>query len=455
MPTPTSPRRARGRAALTLPAALVVPLAAGAASAGAGPTATEPTVHVRTPTAGAQLRDGTVRVTGSYSSDQPVTRVSVVLCRTDAQQRCRDYLTSATAGTFATGWTALKAALTPDSSTGGRTGSFALTATNLPTATMRAATYASDAETPKGPRMSVDFGVTASSNPPGPGYITIMWGRAGWQAAGGEGCSRRPANARTLEQNAKDLLARGLFGVGGVVTSRANETTRQCTRNYVLESSWADLARLRDRYGWSVISQSKTYPDLTTLDTEAEVLAETRDTLATFRSHGHARAWGAFAYPDNKRNGFVQAIVNRYFAFGRIYGDGINSRAEVTQPPHWMTTLSVNGGQCHNEALDCHTMTGVNNQRTTVPAVISRSLRPGADQWGVVQFYRIVDGKYGVGVGSGLRWDCTSSDWRNRWTGQPELYCRNSFLEALAGRSSSARIADPVTVAKAWGRRPG
>lgn len=449
MPTTAHRRRLPVRGALLLlPAALAAPLAAGSASADV-----EPTVTVRTPAEGAALTGGTVSVTGSYSSDRQVTRVSVVLCRTDAEDRCRDYLTSTTSGTFAAAWTGLKATPTPNASTGGRTGTFALTATNLPTATMKALTYASDAETPKGPRVEVDFRVTKSTTPPGPGFITILWGRAGWQAAGGEGCSIRPANARTLEQNAADLAARGLFGVAAVVTSRTNETSHQCTKNYVLESSWADLARLRDRYGWSAISQSKTYANLTTL-TEAQILTETRDTLPIFRAHGHTRAWGAFAYPANQHDAESRAIVTRYFAFGRLYWNGVTTRPEATQPPYWMKTVSVNGGRCNNPAdSDCYNMPGV-GRRTMSPDTIGRILRPGADQWGIVQFYRIVDGKYGSGVGAGLRWDCTSSDWRNRWTGQPELYCRNSFLEALDKRSAAARVADPVTVAQAWGRRP-
>ena len=55
---------------------------------------------------------------------------------------------------------------------------------------------------------------------------------------------------------------------------------------------------------------------------------------------------------------------------------------------------------------------------------------------------------------SDIAWDCTSSDWRNRWTSAPEMYCRNSFLEALDGRSATAVNVDAAQVATAWGRNP-
>ncbi|MCB1300277.1 MAG: hypothetical protein KDB28_03155, partial [Tetrasphaera sp.] len=138
----------------------------------------------------------------------------------------------------------------------------------------------------------------------------------------------------------------------------------------------------------------------------------------------------------------------------RKYGTEINNRAAVMTYPYLVKTISVMGGRCNNVNLACYTMSVKNNKQMAPPERLSRILRPGADQWGVVQFYRIVEGSYGR-MGASVAWDCTSSDWRNRWTSQPEIYCRNSFLEAIDGRSKTAVNADAVDVAKAWGRTPG
>jgi hypothetical protein len=54
-----------------------------------------------------------------------------------------------------------------------------------------------------------------------------------------------------LNRVAAALSARGHTGVGSVVTARTNETTRSCVNTTVKYPSWADLATLRDTYGWS------------------------------------------------------------------------------------------------------------------------------------------------------------------------------------------------------------
>ena len=122
--------------------------------------------------------------------------------------------------------------------------------------------------------------------------------------------------------------------------------------------------------------------------------------------------------------------------------------------PYLVKTISVMGGRCNNRNLACYTMPVKNDRRTAPPARLGQILRPKANEWGVLQFYRIVEGSYGRMGSSDIAWDCTSSDWRNRWTSAPEMYCRNSFLEALDGRSATAVNVDAAQVATAWGRNP-
>lgn len=445
MSHPTSSRSHAARR-LALLGAAVIPVSIAAGAAGAS-GATGPTVTLTTPTAGSTNTDGRVTVTGTYSGPNKVTSVTVSGCRPDGS-RCKDYLLANTNGAFSGKWRGFPARLTPTSSDG-KSGTFTVVLSGLPGTRLRISAFASDAVTPRGGSATVNVAVKA---PEDPAFISVVFGRASWKAASGEGCTNQPNTARTLEQDAKDMALLGLMGVAQTVTSRVDETERLCPDNFAVEASWVDLARMRDAYGWSLTSQSKTYPDLTKLTT-TQVIDETAGTLPIFQAHGHTRAWGSFAYPNNKQNSTVQRIATNYFAFGRKYANDLNSRQNSMVFPYEMRTLSVNGGRCINVNLPCSTMPVVNDRVTTSPNNIGRILKPGPGHWGVVQFYRIVEGVEGK-MGQSFAWDCTSSDWRNRWTSQPELYCRNTMIEGLEKRNKSATSVDPAAVAIAWGRKP-
>lgn len=435
-------------------AGLAVVVGAALLSAGMSPAnAADPKATITAPTAGASLVGTSVTVRGNYSADSAIKDVRVALCKLDVatKQRCTAYLSDPATGSFLTAFRSIAANRTPNSQV---SGTFSLTGTSLPAGAYRAAAFAVTSSNPKGPSMQVTFTLTASDPDPTPGFVTILWGRTNWSVATGARCNNIPAGARTLEQNLIDLQSRGLKASGGVVVNRTAEATRTCVRNTVLQPSWADLARLRDDYGFTVVSQGMNYADMTLMRTDAQRFEESGATLPIFNSRGFTRAWGSFSYPNNKIDAPATAVVSNSFAFGRIYGTSVNKRANVMTYPYYMQTISVMGGRCNNPSLACYTMPVSNNRRTAPPSRLAGYLSPKTNEWGVVQFYRIVEGLYGR-MGGGIAWDCSSSDWRNRWTSHPEIYCRNNFLEALDLRANGTTNADAVTVAQAWGRTPG
>lgn len=222
----------------------------------------------------------------------------------------------------------------------------------------------------------------------------------------------------------------------------------------VTQSSWADLARLRDTYGWSFVSQGMSYIDMTTLSTDEERAAYSSGTLPLLEERGFTRAWGAFNFPNDKQDEASQTVVTRSFAFGRKYGEGINTPESVSTFPYPVDTKSVNGGRCYNIKLPCSRPGSVGGGGKTTPLpTLKAILNPAPGQWGVIQAYRLVEGKYGT-MGKPYAWDCTSPMWQNRWTGTAEVYCRNTFLAALNQRSKTAVVADHATVAEAWGIVP-
>ena len=296
---------------------------------------------------------------------------------------------------------------------------------------------------------------TARPEPSGtvaaPGFLTIAWGRSLWA----HGCNPATpaAGVRTLEQDAKDLKAYGLRGVGGIVVNRTSDT-RTCERG-VTNATWADLARLQTAYGWSFVSQSMNYTRMTTLTTDAQRYAETGATLAPLAARGHTQAWGAFFYPDDEQDLPAQQMVTKYFAFGRLYTlvPAFNTKAKATVFPYTALVYTPLGGRCYNAALPCHTIKVRNDRITAPPSAIVKALNPPSGQWSVIQMFRFVEGKSGT-LGQANAWDCTSPDWRNRWTGIPENYCRNTFVSALAQRNRSVVNVTPAEMATRWGRTP-
>ena len=423
---------------------VVAPQAAFAASA------TYPT----TPTANEVVHTDSVTISGRFTSDADVKQVRITVC-VPTGTTCGTYLQAPSSGALGSVWVSMPAALTFDAGST-LSGTYSLTVSNLPNNTYRVGAYVVDAVTKTGPRSTTDFTVEAtpvSPQNPSPGYVTVLWGRSNWQVAWGSGCTTT-AGALTLEDAAKELAAHKLFGVGGVVINRTQETQRTCFGNYVTQPSWDDLARLRDVYGWRFVSQGMGYSNMTLMQTDEERYAESVATLPVLESHGHTRAWGAFNYPNNKQDAAAQAVVTKAFAFGRKYGKGTNTKASVSAYPYVMSTASVNGGRCTNPALPCSTMKVANNRvTTTVPSLASLLSPKDSSQWNVVQFYRLVEGRQGA-MGDAYAWDCSSPSWTDRWTSQPEIYCVESLREVLNSRTTTSVAVDPATMAETWGVLP-
>lgn len=282
---------------------------------------------------------------------------------------------------------------------------------------------------------------TAASEP---AFLTLAFGRTQWQPY--VGC-RPLAGGVTLDRVADELRRRGRVATGLVVVDRTLETERSCEAT-VQYASWADMARLRDDYGWTFVSNGTSHRSLSGLD-PAEQEREACGSLEALQARGHDRAWGLFGHAANKVDKGAQAsTVARCFAFGRRYGDAANRRRSIG-PPWLQTTFSVNGGRCEDRSRSCATIPV--RRAYEDPATLARMMQPGPGEWRVVQAYRFVEGRRAEGYNA---WDCTGTDWRRHWTSRPELYCLEDFLAAVDRIPASVTVTDPATVAEAWGRLP-
>ena len=290
---------------------------------------------------------------------------------------------------------------------------------------------------------------TAQGTPPG--FVSVIFGRTQWVTTatiGGQPCTPVTGGV-TLDVAKAAMDARGIPGTGIVITTRTPATGLACFNGYTLHPGW-DLLQDWHADGWAFASGA-THADVTTLDYE-ETLEESCGSLPTFQDHG-IDATGLFAYGNNSWTNAAQADpVSRCYAYGRRYTSfSPNVRSDLVSP--WMQkTHSVNGGNCNDASLACYT--GGATYRYHSPVALAAQMRAAPDTWFAVQFYRLVQGK---GTYSGHAWDCTSADWRRHWTSKGELYCYADFLMVMdalqaAVATGAVRVADPATVADAWGR---
>lgn len=287
-----------------------------------------------------------------------------------------------------------------------------------------------------------------------------MFGRTNYQATVGRNAI--PGKTKTLIEAATAMQARGLFGVGGVILDRTEQSTRWNGEKYYDSASWDDMANLRDNYGWHFVSQSKSYTSFTLLTTDHDRYVESGQTLITLEGKGHMNAWGCFNFPTGPQGPAAgPAVVNQYFAGSRQYCQLTqwNTQASLNNASHDIYAHSAHGGRANDPASPgysipiFHPTTGAPDYCES-PAELAAYLSPPPGQWHILQFYRFVDGANGAVAKGTPNWDTGSADWKKRWTGQQELFPWKTFIEALDMRTTDAKCVHPAEMAELWGRIP-
>lgn len=282
------------------------------------------------------------------------------------------------------------------------------------------------------------------------GYATIMFGRGILDIGSGSNCSVIPGSVN-LFTIADDVKQEGMTATIPMTYNQPG--TCQGGDRY---ASWADLARLRDSYGWSVVPRGVSGTDMTTVSDPAKISAEVCGALQLFQNRGFTRAWGMFAWPANR---WTDSLETKYavpcYAFGRRYTATRTNPLPVPGPTYWAYTVSVNGGRCSNITLSCHTMAVQNNRDYMPPRGLIATVNAAtAGRWALIQWYKLVSGRYGTQTSGKFAWDCTSTNPNNHWTARGELYCYNDFRRVIRAIDARITVTDPAGVAIATGRRP-
>lgn len=434
----------RGRGSRWCVASAMVGFVAASMPAVAGAaTSASPTVTVTTPTPDQlYLEPGSVSFSGSATDSTGVRSVSFEVQERETLQYRQNggawgpqqHFMTATLGMpggTTTSWTATLPSLP--------SGDYALTAkaTNI---------SGSSAKT------SVEFGDGPAPTASSPGYLTLIFGRSIWTtSAGCVPIAGQPTLAMIAQALNTAQPSTPRTGVGAIVTNWPGVTTEQCFDKNVY-ASWADLAALRDQYGWTMVSASETYANMTSL-TVAQQQAQSCGSLTNpngLYAHGYNDAWGMFAYPGNNVSTTIQtSVVDQCFAYGRTYNGGRNVKSQML--PNWLQqTNSIHGGTCN--APPCP-MTVINQAGKLIyyrpPISLVNLMNVAGDEWVAIQVYKLVTGSSGGAVA----WNC-DGPWQTHWTSLGEMYCYDDFMAAVDSIPANVLTVDPATVAQMWNSNP-
>jgi hypothetical protein len=277
-------------------------------------------------------------------------------------------------------------------------------------------------------------------------FLTLLFSRSELSLA--NRCVPDNVNVVRLDTGvAPELHRRGLKGTGTVQTSVTRMDHRGCVHfKGAITASWPDLERLRDQYRWSFVSHSRTFETNLGEVSARALYRETCGTLRVLRKHGHERADGLFAYPNNKWSVRVQRRVAKCFAFGRRYNREPGLKRTVMRKPFFQNTEGISGGRCHLAGAPCVRLPSITKYRS--PVVIADQLaRLTRGRWLTLQAYVLVTGSRPG------EWDCTSPNWKLHWSIDPERYCWVDYLQILDAIPGYVNVVDPKTVARVWGRK--
>jgi len=279
------------------------------------------------------------------------------------------------------------------------------------------------------------------------GFLTLLFSRSAVTTA--NDCVVDDSNVERLDTGvAPEFAKRGITGTGTVETGLVKDTRMACSHGRsTMYASWAQLAALRDTYGWSFVSHSRSYLSDFSKLTPRQQWDETCGSVQDLAAHGHTRGDGLFAWPHSDGDNALQAsLVDKCFAFGRRYSPTPETKAQALTAPYWNHTQQLGGGRCHNSALPCYTI-GTKPARYRSPSQVGKQVASiGPGEWYTVQVYVLVTG-FRAG-----QWDCRSSNWQDHWTSDYERYCWSDYLKVLDRIPAGVQVTDPKTVAQAWGR---
>lgn len=297
--------------------------------------------------------------------------------------------------------------------------------------------------------------VAAASNGP---FATLLFSRTEITAA--DGCTPNDTNiARLNTEVAPYLNGLGMVGVGTLQTGDTAQSSERCVHDSSsMAASWDEAASLSDRYGWSFVSHTATYPSSPDL-TPTRADAETCKSAAAIDAHGLHGGHGLIAYPGawQRPTSLQTNFGAKCFAWGRWWGNGgVTPASAGFTPPYWQHTIGAEGGPCNDSTQACYTVSQISgSQRYALPSTLIDTLHGlGPGQWLTLETFILVKGKSPSYAHSKVAWDCTATDPRLHWTNDNERYCYDDWravVQALAAMPS-VTVTDPLTVGVDFGR---
>lgn len=295
--------------------------------------------------------------------------------------------------------------------------------------------------------IALAIGLVAPAQAQASSYLTVSFGRAQVGVVPSQKLCAAPAVV-PMDEVLTYLQTRGLAATMAVQLSLTGETTERCTAT-IKYASWDDLKRWQSLYGTEAVSAGDIVADYRNLS-DAQVLAHSCGTLQTFIDHGFTRANGLFASPSSWVTAHQITLLGSCFSFIRAY----NNVKPTTLPapaPYRAFTFSLTGGRCRASNLNsCSSMNIKNNRVYPDPdAIIAQFNATPDNTWLNFQAYRFV---IGDNASPTTGWSCSSPDWHDHYTVQPEAFCWSDYQHIIDNLRPDFVSVDPKTIAEMQGR---
>lgn len=275
-------------------------------------------------------------------------------------------------------------------------------------------------------------------------YLTVSFGRAQVGVVPGAKQCNTAAVPVSMDTDVLPYLAgKGIAPTMVTQLSLVGDVVNKCQAT-IKYATWQQLQAWQLTYNISAVSAGDAIANYSGL-TDAQVLQHSCGTLQTFTDHGFD-ASSMFASPSSSATAHQLTLFDSCFGLVRVYNNLKTTPLAKVPAPFKVFTYSLTGGRCADTTAPCGQMTIKNSRVYPDPDQLVAQFNATPDNaWLNFQAYRFV-------TGTGPGWDCSSADWQEHWTAQPEAFCWSDYQHIIDGLRPDFVSTSPAAIAGMVGR---
>lgn len=292
--------------------------------------------------------------------------------------------------------------------------------------------------------LALSLGLIAPAPAQASSYLTVSFGRAQVGVVqGAKQCSTGTMPVSMESDVLPYLASKGIAPTMVTQLSLVDDTINKC-QGTIKYATWQQLQDWKLLYNVTIVSAGDLVIDYSGL-TDAQVLQHSCGTLQAFSDHGFD-ARSMFASPSSSATAHQLSLFDSCFGLVRTYNNVKTTSLAKLPAPYRALTYSLTGGRCADVAAPCGQMTIKNGRLYPDPDQLVAQFNATPDNaWLNFQAYRFV-------TGTGPGWDCSSDDWHEHWTMQPEAFCWQDYQHIIDNLRPDFIPTSPAAIAGMVGR---